>query len=148
MTAAEYFGGRSFIDRTYPANHPMRELLVTSNPSTTTVAAFDCVYMDGDRHWLEGAKRDIDAIPNPGSALMDDVAAFNSVLGELRAYADLLRIPGYSVASEGRGKKGPDFTLTNVNDGHAIKVEVFSYPPRPDYVMKIKHSTTESVRLR
>lgn len=70
MTAAEYFGGRSFIDRTYPANHPMRELLVTSNPSTTTVAAFDCVYMAGDRHWLEGAKRDIDAIPNPGSALM------------------------------------------------------------------------------
>lgn len=43
MTAAEYFGGRSFIDRTYPANHPMRELLVTSNPSTTTVAAFDYV---------------------------------------------------------------------------------------------------------
>lgn len=143
MTAAEYFGGRSFIDRTYPANHPMREFLVTSNPSTTTVAAFDYVYAAGDQHWLEGAKRDIDAIPNPSSALMDDVAAYNSVLGELRAYADLLRIPGYSVSSKGRGRKGPDFTLTNMNDGHAIKVEVFSYPPRPDYVMKIGAPTKQ-----
>lgn len=143
MTAAEYFGGKKYIDRTYPACHPMRELLVESNPTTTTVSAFDLVYAVGDRHWLEGAKRDVDAIPNPGSPRMDDVAAFNSVLGELRAYADLLRIPGYVVSSSGRGKEGPDFTLTNKNDGHIVRVEVFSYPPRPDYVIEIGSPTKQ-----
>ena len=70
---------------------------------------------------------------------MKDVSAissYNAILGEMRAYADLLRIQGWNVESSGPGAKGPDFSITSQN-GIKFVVEVFSYPPRPDNVILV-----------
>jgi len=41
------------------------------------------------------------------------------------------------VSSEGTGAPGPDFTLTHSASGRIVRVEVFSYPPRPDNEKKL-----------
>ena len=133
MTAAEFFGGRDVIGRTYPAYHPMRELLVTDSASySTTNQSFQVVYEANEIQWLENAKKHIERVGKPNSMKVNDLSGYNSVLGEMRAFADLLKMSEFTVSSLGTGAKGPDFLLTKKDDGAKVYVEVFAYPPRPD----------------
>ena len=89
MTAAEFFGGRDVIGRTYPAYHPMRELLVTDSTSySTTNQSFQVVYEANEIQWLENAKKHIERVGKPNSMKVNDLSGYNSVLGEMRAFAD------------------------------------------------------------
>jgi len=143
MTAAEFFGGRDAIDRTYPAHHPMRELLVADS---ITDKSFQIVYHANQIQWLENAKKCIDCIGKPNSIKVDDLSGYNSVLGEMRAFADLLKMSEFAVSSFGTGAKGPDFLLTKKDDGTKVYVEVFAYPPRPDNEIVIDEGKKEYFR--
>lgn len=143
MTAADFFGGRDVIDRTYPAYHPMRELLVTDS---ITNKSFQIVYNANQIQWLENAKKCIDRIGKPTSREVDDLSGYNSVLGEMRAFADLLKISEFAVSSFGTGAKGPDFLLTKKDDDAKVYVEVFAYPPRPDNEIVINQGKKEYFR--
>lgn len=59
-----------------------------------------------------------------------------AALGELRAYADLLSLPGISVRPHDASTSGSDFTLVKNNDAIAM-VEVFTLLPRPNSSMEI-----------
>lgn len=123
----------------------MRGLLVSDSYSTTN-QSFIVVYNENGIHWLENAKKCIDGIGKPKSMQVDDLSGYNSVLGEMRAFADLLRMPGFDVSSLGTGAKGPDFLLTGKEDGTKVYVEVFSYPPRPDNEKVIVQGAKEHFR--
>lgn len=129
MKAADFFGGREVIDKTYPAGHPMRELLVEDS---LTSQSFQNVYDGGEIKWLETAKRCIDGIGMPTSMKCNDLSGYSSVLGEMRAFADLLQMSEFEVSSFGTGAKGPDFLLTKKNDGSRVYVEVFTRPSISD----------------
>ena len=147
MTAAEFFGGRCFIDKTYPANHPMRELLVTDSASySTTNQSFQVVYEANEIQWLENAKKHIERVGKPSSMKVNDLSGYNSVLGEMRAFADLLKMSEFTVSSLGTGAKGLDFLLTKKDDGAKVYVEVFAYPPRPDNEVVIDEGRKEYFR--
>ena len=140
MNAAEFFGGREVIDNTYPAKHPMRELLIEDS---VTSLSFQSVYDAGEIKWLETAKRRIDEKAMPTSMECNDLSSYSSVLGEMRAFADLLKMPESEVSSFGTGAKGPDFLLTKKYDGSRVYVEVFTSPPRPDNEIVIKEGRKE-----
>ena len=133
MTAADFFGGRDVIDRTYPAYHPMRELLITDSTShTTTCRSFQLLYDANQIAWLKNARKCISEIGKPRSMKVDDLSSYSSILGEMRAFADFLTISGFTVSPRGIGTEGPDFMLKNNADGTRIYVEVITCSPRPD----------------
>lgn len=54
-----------------------------------------------------------------------------SRLGELRAYSDLLLLPGYKVKSNSAKRGGADFSLENKHTKQKLKVEVYTQGPKP-----------------
>ena len=134
VDAATYFGGRNSIDKAYPAHHPMREFLCEGKGGTTSVESYDLIIQKGGRigaHWLARAKEELAQINNCSMTDVSVLSSYNGILGEMRAYADLLRFSGWKVESGGTGAKGPDFRVESCH-GQRFLVEVFSYPPRPD----------------
>ena len=105
--------------------------------------SFQSVYDAGEIKWLETAKRRIDEKAMPTSMECNDLSSYSSVLGEMRAFADLLKMPEFEVSSFGTGAKGPDFLLTKKYDGSRVYVEVFTSPPRPDNEIVIKEGRKE-----
>ena len=59
-----------------------------------------------------------------------DPANVRSYLGELRAYADVLKFPFYNVTPNSKSKRGVDFELTEKSTKNKIKIEAYTQMPK------------------
>lgn len=64
-----------------------------------------------------------------------DMNNVRSCLGELRAYGDLLLLPGYDIKPSSVNKGGADFDLINKRTKQVLKVEVYTQGPKPNCEM-------------
>lgn len=81
-------------------------------------------------------QKDPNWIARTQKLLHRDSANVHSYLGELRAYNDLLQLPGYDVRPNSAAKKGgADFDLIETGSKQLLKVEVYTQGPKPNCVM-------------
>lgn len=127
----QHIGGAAKIRQLAGNNvpSPFAELM-TDDPRIQTSLIPSCQRIQQENpQWLDSfLKKRLRAEKDPRNVL--------SALGELRAYADLLSLPGVKIQPHAANEGGADFKLTR--GGHTIgKVEVFTLLPRPNCSLRI-----------